>query len=200
MTDITRYKITFPMTQIRVNEEQLTFSIGKIKSRTPSVVFFKFYGYDYRNNLIEEHTSNEWIITDNYSLKYETWTLTPNPVEIDHYNIELYTIGIDSENPLYFNRLQLNEGEYKEYHQPNDAITDVKIGFKTTSYANLYDSSETYLQIIRPNHEDFTTNELTKAQVTILAPHLENETSWDNPIALFYEYMYQTEQKIGVEK
>ena len=79
-------------------------------------------------------------------------------------------------------------------------INNVKIGFNQNHYVNLYDMSETFLQIIRPNHEDLTTEELTKSQMTILAPHLPNESEFDDPLKLFYEFMYMTEQRIGVEK
>lgn len=194
-----KYKLTFVNSQIRVEDTQLTFSIGKIKSRVPSVLYFKFYGYDVRKNLIEEYTSNKWVIDTNYSLQYETFTIT-NPTQIDNFTIEMYLYNINSENPLYFNHIQLNSGAYKDYHQPNEAISNVEIGFSRNSYVNLYGTTDEYLQIIRPNQDTFSTIELTPAQTTILAPHLPNETSYDDPVALFYEYMYQTEQKIGVDK
>ena len=194
-----KYKLTFVNSQIRVDDSQLTFSIGKIKSRVPSVLYFKFYGYDVRNTLIEEYTSNKWVIDTNYSLQYETFTIS-NPTQIDNFTIEMYLYNINSENPLYFNHIQLNSEEYKDYHQPNEAISNVEIGFNRNSYTNLYGTTDEYLQIIRPNQDKFSTIELTPSQVTILAPHLPNETSYDDPVALFYEYMYQTEQTIGVDK
>ena len=204
MSELIKYKLTFPKTQIRVNTNQLTFSIGKIKSRTPSVVYFKFIGYDLHNTEITNYTSPRWVITTNYARKFKTFNLTFSTGytidDLDTFVIELYAIGIDSENPLWFNHVQLNHGEDTDYHTPNEEKQNITIGFNKTSYVNLYDTTETYLQIIRPNKEAFTTEELSKSQGTIIAPHLPNESEFDNPTALMYEYMYQTEQKIGVEK
>lgn len=202
MSELNKYILTFPVTPVKLDSDELTFSIGNIKSREPSVVFFKFYGYDIHNNLIETYTGDRWVILDHYQEHYETWNLSVEYEEIDHYYIELYLIGINSENPLYFNHLMLTDKEYEagEWHQPNDVINDVKIGFKNNIFVNLYDLSDNYLQIIRPNKEDLTTSQLLPSQTTILAPHLENESEWDNPVKVFYEYMYQIEQRIGVEK
>ena len=204
MSELIKYKLTFPKTQIRANTDELTFSIGKIKSRSPSIVYFKFYGYDLHDTLIATHTSNRWVITTEYTRQYETFDLTFTTgygvADLDTYKIELYLLGIDSENPLWFNELQLNTGGDKDYHIPNEEKQNIQIGFNNNSYVNLYDTSETYLQIIRPVHTDFTTSELSKSECTILAPHLPNESEFDNPTALLYEYMYQTEQIIGVEK
>lgn len=230
MGEISKYKLTFPIqkvdladsypydfikeedgkavilkpSQIRITSNQLTFTIGHIKCRTHAVVYFKFYGYDYRKNLITTHTSDRWIITDYYSMQEETFELTFNEGykldDLDNYYMEIYTLGIDSENPLYFNHMQLNEGEHKDYHIPNEEIQNVNIGFYKNSYLNLYDNSDTFLQIIRPNHEGLSTEQLTPSQMTILAPHLPDESKWDDPVALFYEFMYMTEQRIGVEK
>lgn len=195
--------------QIRVNDDDLTFSIWNIKCRNnPAVIYFKFYGYDYHKNLIAEHTSNRMVVSTEYQQVYETFTVPYNEIEgstahysdLDHFYIELYMIGVDSENPLYMNGLQLNQGELLEYHKPNDEIQNVQIGFHNNKYINLYDDSDVYLQIIRPNGEDITTESLTKSQMTIIAPHLPLESTFDDPLNIFYEFMYMTEQKIGVEK
>ena len=205
MSEIIKYKLTFKETQIRLNDDEVTFTIGQIKSRTMSVAYFKFYGYNLRKQLIAEYTNERWVITSEYSLKTKTFNIPFTSSEysaedIDSCVIELYLIGIDSENPLYFNKVQLNSGGYKEYNIPNNSINNVAVGFYNNKYVNLYDSEDNFLQVIRPIGEGFTTEELTTSQTTILAPHLPNETSFDSPTALFYEYMYMTEQEIGVEK
>lgn len=204
MSELIKYKLTFRETQIRVSDDEITFTIGQIKSRSMSVVYFKFYAYDLRKNLIAEYTNERWVITTEYTEKTKTFTIplsaSYEPQDIDSVVIELYTIGIDSENPLYFNRVMLNSGGYLDYHQPNEAIKDIEVGFKTNKYVNLYDSSDGFLQIIRPYGESFSTEKLTPSQTTILVPHLDNETSFDNPTSIFYEYMYMVEQVIGVEK
>lgn len=235
MSELIKYKITFPVTkvditevypyppvheedgkmvipapqQIRVNDDDLTFSIGHIKTRNnPCVVYFKFYGYDYHKNLIAEYTSSRWVVSTEYTSKYETFTVPYQEIEgstthysdLDHFYMEFYMIGVDSENPLYFNNLQLNQGDLKDYHKPNDEVNNITIGFNNNTYANVYDETDVFLQVIRPNNEDFTTEELTKSQMTILAPHLPNESTFDDPLNIFYEFMYMTEQRIGVEK
>ncbi len=195
--------------QIRVTDDDLTFSIGHIKTRNnPAVIYFKFYGYDYHRNRIAEYTSERMVISTVYNEKYKTFQVpyrtidgsTNHYSDLDHFYIELYVLGVDSENPLYFNHMQLNQGEYKEYHKPNDELNNIKIGFNNNSYVNLYNESEVFLQVIRPNREDFTTETLTGSQMTILAPHLPSESVHDDPLKIFYEFMYMTEQRIGVEK
>lgn len=195
-----QYKLTFKETQIRTTSDNLTFTIGNIKCRTSAVVYFVFTGYDLRGNVVTTHTGDRWVVTSKYSMQSETFTID-NPDDIDTFVIDLMLIGIDSENPLFLNRLMLNEGEYEEYHQPNEEVTNVSIAFNRNHYVNLYDGfSDKYLQIIRPNHESFNTSSLSPSKTTILVPHIPNETSFDDPVALFYEYMYQIEQIIGVEK
>lgn len=201
-------KLIFNEAQIRTTTDELTFSINKMMSRTPSIVYFKFYGYTIRDVLISEYKSNKWVVTTQYnaySEKFDAVTLEGyDYTDLDHFVIELYLIGITSENPLYFNQVQLNEGDLKPYHTPNyDRNQDgekIEVGFFNSLYVNLYDSSNNFLQIIRPSKETFSNQELTPSQCTILAPHLENESEFDNPIALLYEYIYQIEQVIGVEK
>lgn len=233
MAELIKYKLTFPISrtdvngetvikkgsQIRVKDENLTFSIGNIRSRTPSVVYFKFYAFYFKGNTpIIEYTSPRWVITPEYTLKYDTFNIKEildnvsstilqelgvtrlTPEDIDYCYFELYTIGINSENPLYMNHIMLAEGDKTEYHQPNEAKNDVKIGFFQNYSINLYDNSDTYLQIIRPNREEMTSTTLKPSKNTVLIPHLPNESTWDNPINVFYEFMYQTEQIIGAEK
>ena len=235
MSELIKYKLTFPVQkvdisevypyppikeegdkmiipapyQIRVNDDDLTFSIGNIKTRNnPAVIYFKFYGFDYHKNLIAEYTSDRMVVTTEYQQLAQTFTVpyegTPTPTshysDLDHFYIEIYVFGVDSENPLYMNHLQLNQGELLDYHKPNDMKPNVSVGFYRNSSINLYDDSEIFLQVIRPNKEDITTESLTKSQMTILAPHLPYESTFDDPVNLFYEFMCMTEQRIGVEK
>lgn len=219
MSELIKYKLIFPVkdgeinpAQIRIGKEsKLTFSINKIKSRaSPVVVYFKFYGYDFHGTLICEYTSPRWVVSTEYKLKYTTFEVPYNQIpdsdnyydgtDLDHYYMELYLIGVDSENPLYFNNIQLNEGELLDYHQPNDLMENIQIGFNNNYYANLYDLTENYLQIIRPYKDDLTTKNLGKSQLTILVPHLPEESTFDDPINIFHEFMNMTEQRIGVEK
>lgn len=218
MSEYIKYKLTFPVkdgeinpAQIRVTDSKLTFSIGHIKTRlNPAVIYFIFYGFDYHKTKICEYTSDRMVVSTEYTQKHVTFDIPffqkPNSTkyyntsDLDNYCFDIILIGVDSENPLYLNHIQLEEGDFTEYHKPNEEINNVKIGFNRNSYVNLYDMSETYLQVIRPNHEDITSEQLTKSQMTILAPHLPNESVHDDPLKVFYEFMYMTEQRIGVEK
>ena len=76
----------------------------------------------------------------------------------------------------------------------------MKVGFAENKYINLYGDDDTYLQIIRPVGEDISTSQLTPSQTTIIAPHLPEESTFDDPVSIFYEFMYMNEQIIGVEK
>ena len=95
----------------------------------------------------------------------------------------------------------LQEGtEYNGYHVPQelDKMNSHTIELPSNLYANLYDKDGNYLQVIRPNKEQFNTNTLNKAQYTILAPHFESVEDVDSHIAVFLEAMNQREQKIDV--
>ena len=109
-------------------------------------------------------------------------------------------IKVDSENPLYMSQLMLTDKEFTEYHEPSEIIQDIEVGFANNTYVNLYSDDTQYLQIIRPNTEPMSTTAILPSQITVLAPHIENESSFDNPVALLYEFMYQNEQTIGVDK
>ena len=88
-----------------------------------------------------------------------------------------------------------------DYHIPNEMQQNLNIGFVKNSYVNLYSTDGVYLQVIRPDKSPITTNSILRTDLyTILAPHIEAETDWDNPINLFYEVMNQKEQTINIEK
>ena len=120
-----------------------------------------------------------------------------------YYMVEIRTLGVDSENPMYFNKLMLQEGDinkYNGYHDPQEMTNSHSIELVDggNMYANLYDLEGNYLQVIRPNRESFNTNNLNKADYTILAPHFEVEDDVDNHVSVFLEAMNQTEQRIDV--
>lgn len=217
MAEQIKYKLTFPKTQIRITNPELDFMIGNIKSRQISVAYFKFYGFDYHNNQIVDYTSERFMVTTSYrrvdnvfnlkDLFYEDERYSDERkytvADLDNYFIEMYLIGIDSENPLYMNHLMLCEydgDDEKEWHSTNEEKEEVEVGFSQNCYANLYNNDDTFLQLIVPNKERMTTTKILPSQNVILVPHIPNESTWDNPINIFYEYMYQIEQRIGVEK
>ena len=139
-----------------------------------------------------------FTIPSTYTLNNKTKNVLEDTV---YYLIELRTLGIDSENPLYFNQPMFQEGlSHNGYHEPSemDAMNSHVIDLPSSQYANLYDFERNYLQVIRPNKERFNTNNLVKAQYSILAPHFYNEDEIDSHIPVYLEAMNQTEQRVDV--
>ena len=185
-----------------------------MKSRLPCAVYFILHLFDkYGTEMYSDsrdatstvqhnpvYQSERWVVDNTYSTYYETFDIDEQYVkEGVQFQIELRTVNVTSENPLYFNGVILNEGEWDGYHTPNEVINEQKIGFNKSNYVNLYSSDkDAYLQVIRPNRDSITTNELTASSCTVLAPHLSSEPSWDEPVNLFLEFINQTEQRIDV--
>lgn len=206
MTRQVQYHMLFPMTRILFNNTQLTFSINHIKSRQPSVLYFKLHCYDAHidsdgkpTNEIYTYTSDRWVIGTVYEHRETTFNITEEAMENTAYTqIEVITMGIDSENPLYFTEVMFQEGAFSDYHSPSEVKTSSLIGLHNNTYANLYTSDGEYLQVIRPNREAFHTDKLDKAETTILAPHFPDDEDFDSDIAVFIEAMNQREQTINV--
>lgn len=198
MTEL-EYHIVFPKVDAYFIENTLSFSIENMKSRLASAVYFIFYAYDRNGDKIYEYKSDRWVVDETYSRYTKTFTIDEN---ITHtsctYQVELVAINITSENPLYFNKVMLQEGEYDGYHIPHEIIKEKRIGFKKASYTNLYLKDGNYLQVIRPIRDDISTTKLNASKVTVLAPHFEDEEDVDSPVSVFYEYINQTEQRIDI--
>lgn len=206
-----RYSILFPKQYRLFDEEYLTFTINHIRSRRPSIIYFTLHCYDINDDEIllygkPVYTSPRNVIGTSFSSDGEDYSrsfeLSQTVIENTIYvQLELFTLGIDSENPLYFTEMMLQEGlHFDGYHDPYEWDTNRKhiIELPNNLYANLYDGESNYLQVIRPNQEAFDTNTLSKARYTILAPHFSKEDDVDSHVAVFYEAMKQTEQKIDV--
>ena len=198
--NIQYYKVTFPKMQCNFTKNVLSFTINQIKSRLPSVLYFTLTLYDMKDTEIYNYTSPRAVI----GTVYDTYTHTIPEIDKDiisqcsKYQLEMYPLGIDSENPLYFTELMFQEGEFDVYHTPSEYIREHLVDLINNNYANLYDDEGNYLQVIRPNMEDFHTSTLDGAEVTILAPHFNDEEEIDNHISVFYEAMNQTDQVITV--
>lgn len=193
------YKIEFAKQGINFNDNTLTLSVEHMKSRTLSTVYFKFRLYDMDDNLIHTYVSDRWVIDNTYSTYYTTFTLDEKIVrESSYYKIEFYTDLITSENPLYFNGVMLKEGEHDDYHKPSDRKENMDVEFNKSSYANLYGDNGIYLQVIRPKHDKITTSTLYGSSCTVLAPHILDESKYDDPVDLFLEFINQTDQRIDV--
>lgn len=207
MTQQIQYHLFFPVTQVLFSKNELSFTINHIKSRVPSVVYFRLHCYDMildsetrkPSHEIYTFTSPRWVVGTVYETRTHTFTIPDDIVEDTAYTqIELVTMGIDSENPLYFSEVMFQEGVFSEYHSPSEEIKSIPIAFHNNSYANLYTDDGEYLQVIRPNREAFHTDVLDKAQYTILAPHFEDDENFDDDVAVFIEAMNQREQTINV--
>ena len=112
--------------------------------------------------------------------------------------LELVTMGVTSENPLYFSEMMFQEGEFSQFHEPSELLNYHKIELPSNTYVNLYDKDGNYLQVIRPNQEEFSTASLDGAKYSILAPHFDDDKDVDDHTAVFLEAMNQTEQTIDV--
>lgn len=205
------YRLKLPKQNVLFDTVDLTFSINHLRSRRPSIIYFILHLYDMSNNeiLIDDNpvfVSERSVVGTKFDLENAdyvyTFSIPQSALDSAVYNqLEIRTLGVDSENPLYFSELMLQEGtEYNGYHVPQelDKMNSHTIELPSNLYANLYDKDGNYLQVIRPNKEQFNTNTLNKAQYTILAPHFESDEDVDSHIAVFLEAMNQREQKIDV--
>lgn len=212
MSDL-EYSVTFPKepADVYFMDNTLSFGIEHLKSRLPCSVYFILHLFDkngdeigYELPLSELEPAytfkKRWIVDSTYSTYFETFQISQDFVDRSvKYQIELRFDGVTSENPCYFNGLMFNEGKWEGYHKPFETKDKVVIGFQNSGYVNLYnDDEETYLQVMRPNRDKFNTKALTKSGCTVIAPHLPSESSVDNPVNLYMEFINQTEQTINV--
>lgn len=184
--------------EVRFTSTDLIFSFGNIKSRYPSVVYFKLYTYDMNKELINMYTSEHQIVTTEYStvnlnLKMESTS------RIVYYNLELIFDGLDGDNPCSFNQLMFQEAPYEGYHRPSELTENVPIGFVNSKYVNLY-YTDGYLQVIRPNKDKFHTGVLDASECTVLAPHFNDDSDVDDDVSVFFEFANQREQSIDILK
>lgn len=200
MSSYISYSIKFPQTPVLFETgDILTFSINHIKSRHPSIVEFRLHCYDMSDEEIAVYTSPRLVITTEYTHQEHEFNVESNIRDNTVYTmVEMITYGIDNDNPLYFSEIMLNEGSYDGYHTPSEEVTSARIDFMNNSYVNLYDRDANYLQVIRPNKESFNTDVLNGAEVTILAPHFDDDNSFDDDVSVFIEALNQTNQTINV--
>jgi len=193
------YLIKLPLTDADFLDNSLSFSIEHMKSRMTSTVYFTVDFYDMNSEVIYTYKSTRWVVDSTYSSYHLDFDIPSRIADnCSKFQLTLIACGITSENPLYLTGLMFREGEYDGYHTPSEQINDALIKLNKSSYANLYGSDGSYLQVIRPSRTTFHTNKLDKCSATILAPHLENESDLDDPIAIFLEFINMTDQRIDV--
>ena len=201
-----QYYVKTPFIEKNFDENELTFSINHIRSRRPSVIYAALYFYGWQldedgvpSNEIGQVTTDRMVIGTIYSHEEVKIEVSDEIIsDCAYYRLELVTMGIDSENPLYFTEVMLQEGDYSEYHSPSEVIEETKIGFINNWYVNMYKDDGDYLQVIRPSKSEFTNRTLQKCDLTILAPHFSDDAEFNDDIAVFMEAINQTDQTIDV--
>lgn len=198
----TKYLITLPKKQLTKNftNTRLTFTVGKMRSLGVCIVKPVLKLYNLKKTSIGEYTGKQWVVANNYYEYTQTYNITEDELyDTAYVQIVLEVVGITSEYPIYFNNLMLNEGDYTRYHQPDESLDEMNIYFVNNFFANLYTTNtDSYLEVIRPNYDNFTTQVLKKSKCTILAPHLTNEDSIDSSENLSIEYMNMSDQVIEI--
>ena len=197
------YSIKFPEVQMSLeNTGIVAFCINQIKSRLGSIVEVVLKTYHVSGEL-SQTLHHRWVIDTVYNRQFHNFKIN-NPNKIKYVKLELRLYNITSENPLWFTECMLSNQEIDdstEYHTPNEVKKNVPIRFVKNNYVNLYSAEGVFLQVIRPDRQEISTSQIPRTDLyTILAPHLESESEWDNPINLFYEVMNQKEQTINIEK
>lgn len=196
-------RLRFPDIQMQLESDgTVAISIQYIKSRNGAVLYPIVQTYNVNDTLMQSQNC-AWFITKDYETYYHNFTFN-NPHDVKFVRVYFQFFGVTSENPVWFTEIMLSSKEYDEetsYHVPNQVEKDLNIDFLKNNYVNLYDEDGDYLQIIRPNQDRITNNTIYRTEnCTILAPHIEAESEWDNPVNIFYEVMNQREQLINIEK
>ena len=194
------YNIYLPAKKMVKNfkGQKLTLSIGKIKSREFCVVtpYFIFFDTDekevFRATLMESY-----LVTPSYSKIVTTIDFAHDLTNLMYYQVMLKVEGVHSNNPVQFTELMVNEGEPVDYIKPDEDVGESTVEFVNNFYALYYSTNlKGSLQIIRPNYDRITTENLLRSKCTVLAPHLNNELNPDKPENIGLEYMNMTEQTI----
>ena len=189
--------VKLPMTEVRFSSDRVTFSFEHIKSRYPSVVYFRLYCYDLDKQHIATYTSSRKFVDAEWQSISLPLTVPQNN-HIAFTQIRLIFDGIVASNPVYFNGLMFEEGEHDGYHRPNEKVKNTPINFKDNKYVNLYNPSDSYLQVIRPNKDKIHTDKIDGSNCTVLAPHFSDDEDFDDDVAVFFEFANQREQTIDV--
>ena len=202
-------------------------SVENIMSRLPTVVYFMIHCLDKDKDVITTYTTERWAIGSTWESNYDSvrisedfnnyeslliihsqnqgklldWKLTQDVQRDTSYiQLEMVVLGVTSENPLYFNKVMLKEGEYEGYHVPKELASEFAVSYINNNYSLFLNDSDGYLQVIRPYKDSMTTKSITASNLTVIAPHLTNESPIDDPVNILYEFMNQREQEVGMEK
>ena len=204
------YHIRFPTFKNNIDDgRNVTFSIGNMKcgnKNAIAIVYFVFHAFDVHHNEIHSvgnkplFTSKRWVVDYTYSQYKDTFSITDDKLDdFAFIQIELIAIGVNDDNPLYFTQCMLTDEYYDSYHMPDELVEVTSIDMINTPYVELYNNRfDGYLQIIRPSKTSFNTTKLSKADISVLAPHLINEEEVDKSTNIMMEFLNQREQKTNI--
>lgn len=198
----TEQHMLFQEIQNNIVETDLTFVINNMKCRTMAIVYFMLHCYDANGNEIYSagenpvYTSKRWVVDTTYSQYIEEFSISEKVLnKTNTVQVELVAINITDNNPLWFNQPMLTDKPFTEYRKTDEAMEIAVFSLNKNGYVNLYsNSSENYLQIIRPSKKAFTSHTITANDVTVLAPHIPSEKDIDKPTNLYIEFLNQSEQ------
>lgn len=200
------YHILFPMSKNNIENNDVTFVIGSMKCRTYAVVYFVLHGYDNHHDEIyivgnkPLHTGQRWVVDETYSEYSETFSISDEVLDdLAFIQLELIAINVNDDNPLRFTQCMLTDDLYTGYRAPNEAKATAQIKLLNTPFAELYNNRfDGFLQIIRPNKKGFTTKAISKNDITVLVPHLDNEEPIDKSANILAEFLNQTDIKTTI--
>lgn len=205
----TEYHLRFPRFKNQIEDNDVTFAVANMKCGNPqgfAVVYFILHAYDVHSNELHSvgnkpvYTSKRWVVDNTYSAYQETFHISDALLDdFAFIMLEMVCIGVDDDNPLYFTNCMLTDEPYTAYHAPNEAKEKATINLVNTCYAELYNNRfDGFLQVIRPSKKAFTTEKITANDITVLAPHLNNEEEVDKPINIVMEFLNQRETKTNI--
>lgn len=202
----TEYHIRFQKIRNPIENLNLTFVIGNMKCRTYAVVYFVLHAYNNRGDEIYSvgnkpiYTSKRWVVDESYRQYIEEFSVTDKQLkQFAFIQIELVAINVDDNNPLWFTQCMLTDDVFFAYHAPNEAKAESEVNLINNCYADMFIThSDSYLQIIRPSKKSFTTNKLTKNDITVIAPHLADEPQVDKSSNLLMEFLNQKEETTNI--
>ena len=122
-----RYHLLFRKFQKNILDGNVVFSIGNIKSRTPSVGLIKLHCYDMHDEEIlvnnkPVYVGERFVITTKYRERIEEFTIDEDILhQTFNFQFELIVNGISSEHPVYFNHVMFEEAPHTEYHKTEEA-------------------------------------------------------------------------------
>lgn len=198
----TEQHLLFPKIDNNIADTDLTFVVNHMKCRTLAVVYFILHCYDMNDDEIlvannqPVYVSKRWVVDSTYSRYVEKFEIAEKILDkTSTVQAELVAINITDNNPLWFNQVMLTDKPFKEYRKTDEAMEVAVFSLIKNGYVNLYsNTSNNYLQVIRPSKKSFTSHTLTANDVTVLAPHIPSEKETDDPTNLYVEFLNQCEQ------